>query len=455
MKLLKIKLPVWLFLLSLAFLSPLLAGKIWAADLNIDCPEAAVCAKSGTDPLFSTTNDGYWYPGRILTKTINLKNSSPQIREMAIKGERTAASILERVMHISITGGGLTLWSGSLGDFYGKGKISLGVFNPGASLDYNFTASMDINADNNYQNQNTLFNLILGFWGEPIPSPTPSPILTPTPTTAIATPTPTPLLTPGPTATSTPPTTTTTTGAVLGAGVSAPVCSDAKPGLPTNFTAVADPGAGQVTLTWTPPTLPHTYFLIAYSDTADTLKWGNPNISASATSYIVSGLRGGTYWFWLRAGNGCAPGDFTGPIAVTVGGIAGAGPLAPGFAPVLGEKTPGEVGEEGEATQAVETEEGRVEGEKVQAVCWWWLILSALEAVLLTVFYSLTKEKGEIRRWWWLVSLILAGLAFAGDHFLAHRYLAPSRFCSLMWLWVILAALLPKLAFTLMERKKS
>nr|MBP8591550.1 fibronectin type III domain-containing protein [Candidatus Shapirobacteria bacterium] len=291
MKLLKIKSPVWLFLLSLAFLSPLLAGKIWAADLNIDCSDES-CEPAAAEPLFNSDpdKDGYWYPGRSLTKTINLKNSSSQRREMAIKGERTADSILERVMHISITGGGLTLWSGSLGDFYGMERISLGVFNPGTNFDYNLTASMDINADNNYQNQKTAFNLVLGFWGEPV-SPTATP--TPTPTTTKTT----------TTKTTTTKTTTTTTGAVLGAGVSAPVCSDAKPGLPTNFTAVAGPGAGQVTLTWTPPTLPHTYFLIAYSDTADTLKWGNPNISASATSYIVSGLGGGSYWFWLKAGN--------------------------------------------------------------------------------------------------------------------------------------------------------
>ncbi len=444
MKLLKIKSPVGLFLLSLVFLSPLLTGKIWAADLNIDCSGTAVCTKSGTDPLFSTADDGYWYPGRTLTKTINLKNSSSETREMAIKGKRTSEeiSILEEVMQISITGGGLALWGGSLGEFYEKDQIGMGIFDKGASLDYNFTVSMAAEADDSYQNKETVFDLILGFWGETV-----FPTATLIPTTVITTSTPTPLLTPGPTTTSTPPSTATTTGVVLGTGVSAPVCSDAKPGLPTNFAAVAGPGAGQVTLSWTPPALPYTYFLIAYSDNPDSPKWGNPNISASATSYLVSGLGGGTYWFWLRAGNGCTPGDFVGPIAVTLGGIGGAGPLAPGFAPVLGEKTPGEVGKEGEATQTAKIEEGRVEGEKVQAVCWWWLILSALEAVLLTVFYLLTKEKGKIRRWWWLVSLILAGLAFVGDQYIAHRYLAPSRFCSFMWLWVIIAALIPNLIF--------
>jgi hypothetical protein len=437
MKLLKIKSPIGLFLLSLAFLSPLLTGKIWATDLNINCSDKG-CEPAVAEPLFNSdpANDGYWYPGRTLTKTINLKNSSSETREMAIKGERTSEkpSILEKVMQISITGGGVALWGGSLKEFYDEEKISLGSFNSEASFDYNFTASMNINADNDYQNKETTFKLILGFWSEPTPSVTPSPTLIPKSTT--------------PTSTfKTTKTMATTTKAVLGTGVSASVCSDAKPGLPTNFTAVAGPGAGQVTLSWTPPALPYTYFLIAYSNNPDSPKWGNPNISASATSYIVSGLGGGTYWFWLRAGNGCATGDFVGPIAVTLGGIAGAGPLAPGFAPVLGEKTPGEVGKEGEATQTAKIGEGRVEGEKVQAVCWWWLILSALEAVLLTVFYLLTKEKGEIRRWWWLVSLILAGLAFVGDQYIAHRSLIPSRFCSFMWLWAIIAALIPNLIF--------
>jgi hypothetical protein len=289
-----------------------LPAKAKAADLNIDCPAPpASCSKTGADPLFSSAQDGFWYPGRILTKTINLKNSSPETREMAIKGERTSpASILENVMHISIVGGTTVVWSGSVADFYSQGKIGMGIFAPGANLDYDFTVLMSSGADDKYQNKQTVFNLTLGFWGEPLRIPN-------------LTSTPTPTSTPGGGG----------GGAVLGVGVSAPVCTDTKPGTPTNFTAVAGPNAGQVTLSWAPPSPPYTYFLIAYSDSSSwPPKWGNPNVG-NVTSFVVSGLGSGPYWFWLRAGNGCMPGDFVGPVSVSISGIPGGPGIAPGFLP--------------------------------------------------------------------------------------------------------------------------
>ncbi|MBU1322556.1 fibronectin type III domain-containing protein [Patescibacteria group bacterium] len=289
-----------------------------AADLNIDCPAApTACSKTGVDPFFSDSLDGYWYPGKSITKTLSLKNSAPETQEMAIKGERTSPeSILEEVMHISIVGGTTVIWSGSVADFYALEKIGMGTFAPGVDFDYDFTVSMSSGADDNYQNKETVFDLTLGFWGESISSPTPTP------------------------------TAGGGGGAVLGAGVSAPVCTDTKPGVPANFAASVGLGAGQVSLSWTLPALPYTYFLIAYSDDSTTMKWGNPNVG-TATSYVVSGLGSGTYWFWLRAGNGCMPGDFVGPVSPgAITGAAGAPAVAPGFSPeVLGEATPSAEGE--------------------------------------------------------------------------------------------------------------
>ena len=339
---------IFFLLFALCFLA---VKPVLAADLNIDCPvPPTTCSKSGTDPLFSNVDDGHWYPGRILAKTINLKNSSLEKREMAIKGERTPPeSILEDVMHISIVGGATVIWSGSVADFYNQDKIDMGIFDPGADLDYDFTVSMIIEADDDYQNKETIFDLTLGFWGEPIPTPTPTsaPALTVT--------------------------STVTAGTVLGVGVAAPICADTKPGLPTDFVASAGPGVGQVTLSWTPPVLPYTYFLIAYSDNSDSPKWGNPNVG-NVTSYVVSGLGSGTYWFWLRAGNGCMPGDFVGPTSpLTIGGVPG--PVAPGFEEgVLGEATPS-AELEGELGEALATEEGEVAGVEAKPFNFWWLFL--------------------------------------------------------------------------------
>lgn len=147
-----------------------------AADLNINCPALpTVCSKSGLDPLFSNSLDGFWYPGKSITKTLSLKNSSPGTREMAIKGTRTSGfSILENVMHISIVGGTTVIWSGSVADFYGQNKIGMGIFAPGANLNYDFTVFMSSGASDEYQNKQSVFDLTLGFWGDPISTPTPT-----------------------------------------------------------------------------------------------------------------------------------------------------------------------------------------------------------------------------------------------------------------------------------------
>ena len=351
---------ILLFSFILLFPTP-----VRAADLNIDCPAPPTnCTNEGTDPLFNITNDGFWYPGRTLTKTINLKNSSLEKREMVIKGERTSLEdILEDVMQISIVGGTTVIWSGSVADFYNQEKVDMGTFDSGADFDYDFIVSMLIEANNDYQNRETVFDLTLGFWGEPVPIPT----ATPTPASGGG---------------------DDGAGTVLGTGVSAPVCTDPKPGQPSNFTASVGPGDGQVTLSWMSPALPYTYFLIAYSDSSDEPpKWGNPNVG-NVTSYIVSGLSSGTYWFWLRAGNGCMPGDFIGPISPgAITGLLGAGPVASGFIPsVLGEKTPGELG------GGIATEEGssQVAGIKTKSFNFWWLFLLL---VFPTGFYFYFKRK--------------------------------------------------------------
>lgn len=339
---------LFLFLILNFFLVP----QAKAADLNIDCPaSSAACSKSGLDPLFSNGLDGFWYPGKSITKTLSLKNSGPEMREMAIRGTRTSTpNILENVMNISIVGGTTVIWNGLVADFYGQDKIGMGIFAPGANLDYNFTVFMSSDADDNYQNRETVFDLTLGFWGEPIPTPTPTP------------------------------------GVVLGTGVSAPTCDVAKPGSPTNF-LVSNSGAGAVTLSWGAPPLPYTYFLIAYSNDSTTMKWGNPNVG-NVTTYTVSGLGSGTYWFWVRAGNGCMPGDFVGPISPgTITGVAGAPAVAPGFLPgVLGEATPS-----GELSGVLVTEGGEVAGIAGEGKSRIWLL--SLAGLGLVVFFLKWLQK--------------------------------------------------------------
>jgi hypothetical protein len=400
-------------LFSFLILSFFLVPQVEAADFNVDCGDSG-CTTSGLLPIFNATTDGFWYPGRNLTKTIKLKNSSSGTREMAIKGERTSGvSILENVMHISIVGGTTVIWSGSVADFYGQDKIGMGIFAPGVDFDYNFTVFMSSDADDNYQNKETVFDLTLGFWGDPISTPTP----TPTPGAVL--------------------------GVVLGAGVSAPVCTDTKPGVPANFAASVGPGAGQVILSWAPPSPPYTYFLIAYSDDSTTMKWGNPNVG-NVTTYTVSGLGSGTYWFWLRAGNGCMPGDFVGPISPgAITGVAGAPAVAPGFLPgVLGAK---------------EKVEEKLTQEVKAASCLdknyvWWLPL-IFEAILILGYFVWLKRRRVLSLRWIIIPLILVAIS-QYLHEVWGCNCATSVWCPRYWVFNLLVLIISLLFWRFLLKRK-
>lgn len=89
---------------------------------------------------------------------------------------------------------------------------------------------------------------------------------------------------------------------------SAPSCSSQKPDVPSGFTAVVGPEKGQETLSWFAPQGPVTDYSITYSDNPNTKKWGVVS-TGNATSYVISKLGSGKYYFWVNAVNGCMPGD--------------------------------------------------------------------------------------------------------------------------------------------------
>lgn len=104
---------------------------------------------------------------------------------------------------------------------------------------------------------------------------------------------------------------------------SASSCDDVRPGsAPTLISALG--GVNSVTLTWNKALDPVTYYLVTYGLSAGSQQYGNPNVGGpDTTAYTIQGLSGGTiYYFKVRAGNGCAPGDFSNELAATpTGGV--------------------------------------------------------------------------------------------------------------------------------------
>lgn len=297
-----------------------------------------------------------------------------------------------------------------------------------------------------------------------IPLPTPTQEPAPTPTEEI-TPTEIPQPTPtaeeaGPTPTSSP--SNGSEGGVGGTGgtgsggsggggpANPPVCSDATPGsAPRLISAV--PGANSVTLTWEKAQPPVSYYLVAYGTESGDYIYGNPDVGGpDTTGYTVTNLSGGkNYYFVVRAGNGCTPGPFSNEIGAVPYGSAIQG-IGTGFYPgVLGEETA-----EGQLGEAIATGAGEVAGAEAKPVCWWWLILSLAEAAVLGLYYWRLSKEAKPWRFWWLAPVAMAIAAYIGDHYIAHRFLLPSKFCPKMWLWSILSSSLPTAGFLSFKKRK-
>ncbi len=157
----------------------------------------------------------------------------------------------------------------------------------------------------------------------PTPTNTPTPSLTNTPIpTSTSTPTPFPTTTPTntptliPTATSTPPEPTSTQTVTTSTGASTPVCSDLKPASAPVLHLATSSGPNSITLNWDKSEDPVTYYLITFGTKSGEQLYGNPNVgNSSTTSYTINDLSGGkNYYFKVRAGNGCMPGDFSNEV---------------------------------------------------------------------------------------------------------------------------------------------
>lgn len=306
------------FLIS-SFLLLVSSPSVFAGNnVTITCSAADECSHPSPVPLFDENNITPGFiasPAPILT-VINERSQDECYLNFSA-GNLTGSSSLTSKISVSIVGQSTVYYAGNLSDLLNGNNHTLGVIPPSSTRQYIWTPSFDQAAGNDYQNLTAKFDLDFNFSCSPPPPPTP----TPTPTSIIQD------------LGSNPP------GSVLGAA-SAPTCNDTPPSGPPILVS-ALPDANSVTLTWTAAPAPVSYYLIAYGTSPGSYTYGNPNIGGpGATSYVVGNLSASqTYYFVIRAGNGCAPGPFSAEISATPFGIVlPPGEIPPGFQPgVLGE----------------------------------------------------------------------------------------------------------------------
>lgn len=252
------------------FLAVLLSfvSEVKAADFNLSCNSGAGC--SPTLSAFFPSSET-WYPGKTVTKTVQFTNNSSTLQKIGTQATNTITNgNLDQVIDLVITKSDSTvLYSNSLYSFYGAGETALLDSLPaGVSETFSYTATMYSTSGNEYQDKRTQFDLVLGLISSPIPTPTP--------------------------------------------------CTDSSPTTPGPVTLnrVNDT---EVKVIWGAATDPATGYRVSWSKDIDTDGDGEGTRSVGKTTETnITGLNlaSYTYYFKVRAVNGCKEGDTVGIATV-------------------------------------------------------------------------------------------------------------------------------------------
>lgn len=112
-------------------------------------------------PLFSNVN---FLPGNSKTRWVKVTNYGAQTEKVVISATETAdAGQLGQVIRLAVKENNITIYDGTLAQFFSAGEIYLTDLAPGATKQYDFLVAFDETAGNNYQGKQLEFDLTVGF----------------------------------------------------------------------------------------------------------------------------------------------------------------------------------------------------------------------------------------------------------------------------------------------------
>ncbi len=99
-------------------------------------------------------------------------------------------------------------------------------------------------------------------------------------------------------------------------------CKESRPKSAPRIISAKLTGTNQITLVWEKAQGSVSYYFVSYGTKPGVVQYGNPNVGgANTTSYVIKNLGAATtYYFKVRAGNGCMPGEASNEVSVNTSG---------------------------------------------------------------------------------------------------------------------------------------
>jgi len=139
-----------------------------AADRTVTCNSVSgggfSCSLDYETSPFDATS--LWYPGKTDSKTFQVFNNWDKTITLNVKADKPLQTgNLATTMNLTILDNNGTSWfTNTINSFFNESNgISLGTLNGNSSMSFIFTVTMDVNADNTYQNKTTSFDLPFTF----------------------------------------------------------------------------------------------------------------------------------------------------------------------------------------------------------------------------------------------------------------------------------------------------